>query len=155
MGPILFSKARITASTSSFVAPCCSTLAIDAITVARCLPPKCRLVSSNDASVICMPKYIAICRGNATALAVHFCWSLSTRHPEEQGHTALLIAAIVPPCQTPDGKLGDVCGLLDGYEACLFSYCSRCSRFLRRLRLSALTLIERERRHMFTKHMLS
>ena len=40
-----------------------SILSTECMTVVWCLPPNCRPISGNDASVRCLARYIAICRG--------------------------------------------------------------------------------------------
>src|SRR5215471_2236220 len=46
---------------------CCSILAMECMTVVWCLPPNWRPISGNEASVICLARYMATCRGKTMA----------------------------------------------------------------------------------------
>ena len=81
-------------SRSPSVARCSSILAMAYITVVGCLPPKCRPISGRDASVDCLARYIAICRGTVTVRLVLFCVSSPSKRPNRSA-TARWIASIV------------------------------------------------------------
>jgi hypothetical protein len=46
---------------------CSSILSTECITVVWCFPPNCLPISGRDASVICLARYMAICRGKTIA----------------------------------------------------------------------------------------
>ena len=81
-------------SRSPSVARCSSILPMAYITVVGCLPPKWRPISGRDASVVCLARYIAICRGTVTVRLVLFCVSSPSKR-QNRSATACWIPSIV------------------------------------------------------------
>src|ERR1039458_8263361 len=60
---------------------CCSILSTECRTVVWCLPPNCRPISGNEASVRCLAIYMAIWRGNTMTRELFFALISATRRP--------------------------------------------------------------------------